>query len=369
MLTVPAIRITQGERCVYTAALDAKLLNQVAAVSRVERGPDAELSGYQRPLALQHVRAIRRYLESQAPILPNAIVLALDEDVRFVPAPTPEGGDLQPYAITGALHIPVTPDQPEHERPVWIVDGQQRSAAIYDANIPSFPMPVVAFHALDVVDQRDQFVLLNSAKPLPRGLVHELLPDTGAPMPAALERKRAPAVLCSRLNADPTGPFFEAVRTPTCVRGRIQGTSVLRMIEHSITEGALYQYRDRVTGDVDEHRAAAHLTTFWDAVARTWPDAWALEPRKSRLTHGAGMSALGYVMEQLTETVPVERLDPDLLRERLASLVPHTAWTEGTWASMDGRRWDGIQNTRQDQALLSRHLLRHLPTTPAGGTT
>ena len=33
---------------------------------------------------MNHIRAIRRYLESPEAMLPNAIVLAFDERVRFV---------------------------------------------------------------------------------------------------------------------------------------------------------------------------------------------------------------------------------------------------------------------------------------------
>ena len=41
------------------------------------------LQGYQRPEVLSHIRAIRRYLESDGAMLPNAIVLAFDERVAL----------------------------------------------------------------------------------------------------------------------------------------------------------------------------------------------------------------------------------------------------------------------------------------------
>ena len=57
-------------------------IHDFTTVSRVHRD-DTELQGYQRPEVLSHIRAIRRYLESDGAMLPNAIVLAFDERVTF----------------------------------------------------------------------------------------------------------------------------------------------------------------------------------------------------------------------------------------------------------------------------------------------
>ena len=85
-LRLPALRIRQGGgQEVYSFAVDGKRLREFAAISRASRSEDAELSGYQRPEALAHVRTIRRYLESEGPIMPNAIVIAFDKRVAFEP--------------------------------------------------------------------------------------------------------------------------------------------------------------------------------------------------------------------------------------------------------------------------------------------
>ena len=47
-------------------------------------GDDVTLQGYQRPEVLSHIKAIRRYLESDGAMLPNAVVVAFDERVTFV---------------------------------------------------------------------------------------------------------------------------------------------------------------------------------------------------------------------------------------------------------------------------------------------
>ncbi|UJW28815.1 DGQHR domain-containing protein [Saccharothrix sp. AJ9571] len=364
-LRVPALQLRQGLRHIYCFGVDGKQLSRFAAVSRVRRDDNSALSGYQRPEALAHIRGIRRYLENSSAILPNALVLAFDNRVSFTPAQlTSPAVD---YSMPGELVIPIDDTLPEHERPAWLVDGQQRAAAIRDARVGEFPIAAVGFIARSEEEQRSQFILVNSTKTLPPGLIHELLPATTGQVPHAYERRRVPAAVMAALNRDAGGPFGGVIKSPTAPLGYIQDTSVLKMVEHSLTDGCLYQYRNPATGEADLTAITAHLTTYWAAVAGTWQTAWTLPPRKSRLTHGAGISAMGYVMDALTEDILADELDPAGLRRQLAALAPHTAWTRGTW-QIDGevRRWDSVQNTSKDITALSRHLINHLP---AAGAT
>src|SRR5829696_1504642 len=82
----PAIAIRQGEeREIYAFAVDGKQLHDFAEVSRLGRRDGEPIEGYQRPEVLSHIAEIRNYLESEAPILPNAIVVAFDSRVKFKP--------------------------------------------------------------------------------------------------------------------------------------------------------------------------------------------------------------------------------------------------------------------------------------------
>ena len=102
----------------------------------------------------------------------------------------------------GELVIPVDEALDESEKPGWLVDGQQRSAAIRDADLAEFPVAAVAFIASGPEEQRSQFILVNNTKPLPKGLIHELLPDTVGQLPIQYARKQLPATLMIRLNND-----------------------------------------------------------------------------------------------------------------------------------------------------------------------
>src|SRR3954462_202810 len=117
-IRLPALRIRQGQQYIYTFGVDGKRINAFATVSRVHRD-DIELQGYQRPEVLSHIRAIRRYLESEAAMLPNAIVLAFDERVTFTPSA--HRSDME-YVTLGELVIPVDESLSDDQKPAWLVD-------------------------------------------------------------------------------------------------------------------------------------------------------------------------------------------------------------------------------------------------------
>jgi DGQHR domain-containing protein len=358
-LRLPALRIRQGAQFIYTFGVDGKRIHDFATVSRVHRD-DVTLQGYQRPEVLSHIKAIRRYLESDGAMLPNAVVVAFDERVTFVASKTTSSVD---YVSAGELVIPIDESLPEDQKPAWLVDGQQRSAAIRDADLAEFAVAAVGFIAHGEAEQRSQFILVNNTKPLPKGLIHELLPDTMGHLPTAYARKQLPAEVLARLNygaPEPGRPFAGRIATPTMAGGNIKDNSVLKMIENSLYDGALYQYRnpDDGSGDVDE--MVLHLNYFWTIVELTFGDAWKLPPTKSRLTHGAGIQAMGYVMDALTDGVPAAELAGMNLESMLSRLADHCAWTSGTWAFGEDqtRRWNAIQNTPNDIKVLTSHLLR-----------
>src|SRR5947209_6117882 len=122
VLRFPAIEYLQGpSRRLFCFVADGKLIHDFAAVSRLKREGD-DLTGYQRPEVKAHVDQIRRYLEGEAPLLPNAVVVAFDDRVEFSAR---DKRQTEATARVGTLTIPLDPE----DRPGWIVDGQQRCGA------------------------------------------------------------------------------------------------------------------------------------------------------------------------------------------------------------------------------------------------
>lgn len=354
-LRLPAIEVRQSaERVLYTFAVDAKLVPQFATVSRIQR-VDGGLRGYQRPEVLAHIQEIRAYVESEAPMIPNALVVAFDSRVRF------EGhdGPSSNYSRTGTLVIPLDPDLQEERRPGFIVDGQQRLAAIRDAEVDAFPMCVSAFITDDTREQTEQFILVNSTKPLPKGLIYELLPGTEATLPTLLQRRRLPAHLLTRMNQDDGSPLKGLINTVTNPGGKIKDNSILRMVENSLSDGVLYRLREGNGAD-DVEAMLGVLYGFWRAVAKTFPDAWSLPAKRSRLVHGAGVVSMGFLMDAIAERYRSKGLpDERVFAKDLAPLKASCRWTDGIWDFGPGqqRKWNEIQNTTKDIQLLANYLL------------
>lgn len=355
-LRLPAIEVRQGpNRTLYTFAVDGKELPSFATVSRVHRDANAEIQGYQRPEVLSHIASIRRYLESADPMIPNALVIAFDNRVRFEASIRRTRGG---YSTPGFLVIPLNPESADEDKPGWVVDGQQRTAAIREARVDSFPVCVTAFITDSDADQRSQFILVNSTKPLPKGLIHELLPTTSGALPISLQLRRFPSYLLGRLNYDVDSPLNGMIHTPTTPTGVIKDNSILKMLENSLSDGALYRYRTPATGEGDTDAMLLMLKSFWTAVRKVFPEAWNLPPRKSRLMHGVGVVSLGFVMDAIADrcgNVP----DAQTFASDLLPLREVCSWTTGTWnfGVRHQRRWNDLQNTPRDIQLLTNYLL------------
>jgi DGQHR domain-containing protein len=362
-----ALQITQPSgRQVYVFAATADELLKVADVPRMGRSEQGGLVGYQRPEVAAHIAEIRRYLNGRDAVLPNAIVVAVDDCVDFIPL---NGGASKSRSIHGTLAVPVP--RGHQPKPGFVVDGQQRLAAVASCRHVDFPVFVTALIAPDIEEQRKQFLLVNRTKPLPQGLVFELLPEIQGILPEYLTRQRLAATITSRLNLEAESSLYRRIKTPTCPAGVIKDNSVRRMVLSSLSDGALFLL-GRDYRDLDGFLSASCgvVSTFWGGVAMAFPGAWSLPPTRSRLTHGVGVAAMGYVMDHLY-LVQRRRLSwsPESVSHALEPLRPMCAWTEGYWHFGEGyeRRWNELQNTDRDIRLLTNHFRRHLTrTAPAG---
>jgi len=350
-IRVPAIRIKQGNnRNLYSAAINGKQISSIAAISRVKRGDDAELGGYQRPEVSNHINEIKNYIESENPMIPNAIVLAFDNRVQFE--------SLEGSEDHGFLIVPITGEG--ELKPGFVVDGQQRTAALREAENEAFVMPVSAFITDSVEEQREQFMLVNSTKPLPKGLLYELAPHTSARLPSTLQKKKFPYEVLERLNFDNDSPFKGKILTSTNPDGTVKDNSILKMIETSLTDGVLYRFRDPATGRGDIDKMVDVLVNYWSAVADVWADQWDKKPRDSRMLHGVGVAALGGVMDAIADIHDEEMVTGfDTFYRELCKIETLCKWDHGYWdfGNDEKRKWNDLQNTSKDIQLLLNHLV------------
>jgi hypothetical protein len=99
---------------------------------------------------------------------------------------------------------------------------------------------------------------------------------------------------------------------------------------------------------------------FWQAVREVFHGAWGLPPRRSRLMHGAGVIALGFLMDAISDRQRQGGFPTrEDFRADLTPLAPMCRWTEGHWEFGPGaqRKWNEVQNTPKDIQLLANYLL------------
>jgi len=151
------------------------------------------------------------------------------------------------------------------------------------------------------------------------------------------------------------------VRTPTTPDGVIQDNSMLRMLENSLSDGVLYRLRqESVAEEQPVDTMLGVVKRFWDATARVFRGAWHLPPKRSRLTHGAGVVSMGFVMDAIAERHrPKQSPAEEDFRSDLEGIKEVCRWTDGYWDFGPGmqRKWNEIQNTSKDIQLLSNYLL------------
>ncbi len=354
-VAVRAIRATQGESEIFAFFIEGSRLLEIAELSRIEANPDGGIAGFQRPEIRSHVRDIAAYLENGPSLFPNAIILALAPGVRFTAARGTKPDGLERVADAGTLRIPIG----QGRKAGWIVDGQQRTLALAETAGAGIVVPVVAFVSADISVHREQFILVNKAKPLSRRLIDELLPEVGSLLPRELSARKVPSALCRLLNDSPDSPLFGLIRRPSheTTAAVLLDSSLIRAIKRSIQDprGALAVH---VTpdGSADLDSMYRVLKDFWSAVRDAFPDAWARTPDESRLMHSAGVEAMGILMDQIMTRKDCARGGYAVAKQILVGIAPNCRWTNGTWEQI-GRRWNDIQCTSKDIRTLSNLLV------------
>ncbi|UZF90663.1 DGQHR domain-containing protein DpdB [Bosea sp. NBC_00550] len=324
------------EHTVLSFAARAADVLRFASIERIGRDAQGELRGFQRPQVAAHIREIRDYLEKPNAVLPNPIVVAFTDRVEMQDL----GDGLVRLSIDMSSGIPGL-----------VVDGQQRLSALAEID-RDFQIFVSALICRDEAELRRQFVLINNTKPLPKSLIYELLP-TVSDLPPRLSRRSTAADITARLNFENTA-LRGYIKQHTAPEGMITDTVMQKIIMESLTNGVM---RELIRGPKGATRCVRLVSNFFDAVKKTFPDAWhGHKPASSRLLHGAGIEALGDVMEVLAQRSHARSAED--FREGMECLKGKTAWTAGEW-NFDGevRRWNSLQNVNRDVALLKHHLV------------
>lgn len=348
-LEYPCIRTEQNPgKVIYSFVANGGDLFKFSKISRIRRDDEGTLLGYQRARVDEHINDIRTYLEKSDSMLPNSLVLAFDKRISFHSQEKDKDDRL------GSLRIPMD----FSDRPAWIVDGQQRATALNRLKRKDYPVSVVGFVADDVKTEREQFVLVNNVRPLPKSLVYELLPSLDGAIPPKFAKRQRAYRLLERLNHAEDSPFRGRIKTETNktdAQAVIKDLSVLKMIENSFENGILALHPK------SEQEPYKILRNYWSAVAETFPKAWVLPPRQSRLTHGVGIVSMGYLMDAIIGRLRAEKTATTIpFIKRELKRFQDLPWCSGVWEFSEDLRmpWDQVQNTNLHIGMVSNFLVR-----------
>ena len=342
-LIFKAIKAQQSKvHSVVSFAAKASNILQFASIDRISRGEDGTVSGFQRPQIATHINEIRDYLAQSDAVLPNPIVVAFTDRA--------EVKELDDNLVELTIDL-------SDGAPGLVVDGQQRLTALSGIPGSDFEVFVSALLCRNEEELRKQFILINNTRPLPKSLIYELLPEVGG-LPKRLSSRSLAAKLTEMLNYQEGSSLKGFIKQHTNPEGVIGDTSVQKLIMNSLADGAC---RELLRGDQGIENCFALVSGFFRAVQLTFPEAWFDHtPKTSRLTHGAGIVAMGYVMEFLYFRDNAKTAEE--FEHGLVPLKGRLPWTSGEWQfdENETRPWNGIQNLHRDIQLLASYLTREL---------
>ena len=321
-----------------TIAARASEVFAFAAISRAGRDEAGALRGFQRPQIASHIREIRDYLKTSDAVLPNSIV------VGFV-------GGIEVRELSGNL-VEVEIDV-QGPAPGYIIDGQQRLSALAAVPEKDFELFVSVLVCRDSEELRRQFVLLNSTRPLPKALIYELLPGTSG-LPNRLNSRSFAAALTERLNFDPSSSLRGKIYQYTNPTGVIRDTAIQKVILHSMSDGALRELPEKK----QFAGGFSLISEFFAAVQEVFKSEWeGHTPKTSRLVSGAGVQALGFVMELLVGRDGAQTRE-EFIRG-ITALQGRTAWAAGSWKFSQAEQlpWNKLENTHHQIMALAQYLV------------
>jgi DGQHR domain-containing protein len=340
-----AIAPKQGaQKKVFGITCSASQVLQFAEIDRIGRREDGSLRGFQRSQVQSHIHEIKQYLERDDAILPNAIVVAFTSNVSIREV---EGG-------LAAIEI----STPQGKKPGLVVDGQQRLTALSLMENKDFEIFVNCLVCDSEEELRRQFILINNTRPLPKSLIYELLPSVDA-LPARLSMRVDAARLTEMLNYDERSSLRGQIKQHTHPDGTIQDSVFQRMLMHSLSDGVLHELMNATEDGLS--KCFDLISDYFEAIQTVFEADWVgHNPRTSRLVHGSGIIAMGFVMEDIASSEP--ELTVAHFEERLFSIKSNCAWTAGNWNFGPGemRKWNDLQVLPRDFLQLSRYLIRNL---------
>jgi len=182
-----AVQIRQDGLEMYLLGVTPSVLLKIGYVSRRASGRP---SAYQRILSAERIDKVSEFLRSRGALLPNAIIIAFDDEPEV---------QKNLHFKDGQLHFP------SRYCSAWIIDGQHRLYGFLNTKHKvgkedakkQFKLPVVAFRSMNLLHQNRTFVSINYNQ---KKIDPNLLCDLATELPDLNNELTWPSLLVAELN-------------------------------------------------------------------------------------------------------------------------------------------------------------------------
>jgi DGQHR domain-containing protein len=343
-LKLTALRVRQNQEEFYLTVIPTGQLLSVSEIDRVD--PDHP-NGYQRPLIESRLKPVVRYLTKEEGVFPTSVLVNVrKEDIGDGNAVT-----FDPFKLKGDGANPdhgtlTIPDGVK----LWIEDGQHRTEGLRYAidkegleHLKDYPIPVTISVGLDVPSEMRRFYVVNTRQ---RGVPADVaerhlvtMKDTqGAVFLVQIEgegklRDAKATKVVDALRVTPNHPWFGGVIFPGEKKTK---TKFVR--QHTLVSSLREIFKDKAIDRMPEEKVAALLMTYWNALRRRFPNAFADYEHYS-IMKTAGMYSLHMVFPDVVELCREARdFSEDKMYEIVGSFeAPPVNMTDEFWNTEPGR--------------------------------
>lgn len=247
-LALDAIVLKQQGRELYVFGMNSKQLREICYVTPRSAEEPEEV---QRIIDPRRARQIGEYVKQASALLPNSIVVSLNEEVRIEPTGTASGRTVIFPDSTGKF--------------AYVLDGQHRLEGFRYSDGVEFDLPVVAIHNADDALRGKIFADINSKQERVSDVhllaVYYQIKDLPVDESAVMD-------VITRLNADTDSPLKGRIQMMTSEKHRwLKNTALKKYLAPHLT-----------TGGVLAPKTVAEKTIifkqYFAAVQGLWPLAW-----------------------------------------------------------------------------------------------
>jgi DGQHR domain-containing protein len=263
--TITANVLNQHSFKLYLFPMRSSTLKRISYVTPRTKASPEEV---QRILNKERSVELGKYIKEENNILPNAIVVSLNDEVKVN------------FIEDGKVATLTFPD--EDEKVAYILDGQHRVAGFDYSDGTEFDLPIVALHNIDVSIRGKIFADINSKQVR---VTDNLVLDIYYHIKALSAETSATMDVVYALNTNPQSPLKDKIK--------VLDTDKDTWLTNKKTKDLIAPYTQigGVLHNKTPNQQATILIDYLKAIRNTWPEAWG-DNKRSTLTKTFGLEVM-----------------------------------------------------------------------------